>query len=146
MPRRPPLKRAGAAVAGGLLLVLGAAALVLPGPGFVLLAAGFAILATQFEWARRPLDYARGRADDGLDQVTRDTRYAVLLGLCAAGLLGVGVLGVLGVDIPFLTVLSGVLLLASGAFLVGTLVYARSGRGRLRYHQRARARDAATSA
>jgi len=127
-----PVRRSGIAVLGGILTLAGIALLVLPGPGFVVVAAGLAVLATEFEWARRPLVYARGKAEQGLAQVARSAWQAVFALLCALGLLVVGLLGVAGVDIPFLSVLSGVLLVGSGLFLLGTLVYARSPRGRAR--------------
>lgn len=127
---RSPVKVIGAAVVGGALTLAGIAALVLPGPGFVLIAAGLAVLGTQFAWAQRPLVYAKGKAAQGIDQVARSRPHAGFafvcgVGLLAVGLLAVGVLGVVGVDIPFLTVASGILLVLSGLFLVGTVVYAR---------------------
>lgn len=126
------MKKAGVAVLGGLLTLLGIAALVLPGPGFVLVAAGLAVLSTQFSWAKRPLVYAKGKAEQGMDQVAESRLQAVGAALGAVALLTVGVLPLVGVDIPFLTVISGVVILLSGLFLVGTLLYARSGRWRSR--------------
>lgn len=122
---RSPVKVIGAAVVGGALTLAGIAALVLPGPGFVLIAAGLAVLGTQFAWAQRPLVYAKGKAAQGIDQVARSRPHAGFAFVCGVGLLAVGVLGVVGVDIPFLTVASGILLVLSGLFLVGTVVYAR---------------------
>lgn len=120
-----PAKKVAAAVAGGILTLVGLAALVLPGPGFVLVAAGLAVLSTQFRWARRPLKYARAKAQVGIDEVARSRPRAALALAFGAALVAVGVLGVLGVKIPFVTVVSGVLLVLSGLFLLGTVVYAR---------------------
>lgn len=126
------MKRSVVAVLGGLLTIIGIVLLVLPGPGFVLVAAGLAVLGTQFEWAKRPLVYATGKADQGLAQVGRSRLQAGFALICGLALVAVGVLAVAGVDIPFVSALSGVLLIASGLFLVGTLIYARSARGRAR--------------
>lgn len=126
------MKRSVVAVLGVVLTLAGIALLVLPGPGFVLVAAGLAVLATEFEWAKRPLVYAKGKAELGLAQVRENRLQAAFAVACGVVLLAVGVLGVAGVDIPFVSVLSGALLILSGLFLVGTLVYARSPRGRTR--------------
>ena len=139
--RAATMKKAVVAVLGGLLTLLGVAALVLPGPGFVLVASGLAVLSTQFSWARRPLVYARGKAEQGMDQVANSRLQAVGAGLGAAALLAVGILPLAGVDIPFLTTISGVVILLSGLFLVATLLYARSARWRVR---QARARAGGT--
>ena len=113
------------AVLGGLLTLAGIALLVLPGPGFVLVAAGLAVLATEFEWARKPLDYAKGKAQDGIHEVGRSRWRAVLAALCALALVAVGVLVLAGVDLPFTNAFTAVVLVISGLFLVGTVVYAR---------------------
>jgi hypothetical protein len=119
------VKTVVAAVLGGLLTVAGIALLVLPGPGFVLVAAGLAVLATQFEWARKPLDYAKGKAEDGIHEVGRSWWRAVLAGLCALALVAVGVLVLAGVDLPFTNAFTAVVLILSGLFLIGTVGYAR---------------------
>src|SRR4051812_1267259 len=116
------------AVLGGLLTLAGIALLVLPGPGFVLIAAGLAVLATRFEWARKPLDQAKEKAADGVDQVRRRPLQAVLALLCALALVAVGVVVLAGVDVPFLNAFTAVVLILSGLFLLGTIVYARSTR------------------
>jgi len=126
------VKRPVVAVLGVFLTLVGIALLVLPGPGFVLVAAGLAVLATEFEWAKKPLVYAKGKAVQGLDQVRENRLQAAFAIVCGLALLAVGVLGVAGVNIPFVSVLSGALLVLSGLFLLGTLVYARSQRGRTR--------------
>jgi uncharacterized protein (TIGR02611 family) len=69
-PRRPrwttlgPGKlvyRVGIGVLGGLVLAGGIVMIPYPGPGWLVVFAGLAILATEFHWARRLLDFARGR-------------------------------------------------------------------------------------
>ena len=119
------MKTVVVAVLGGLLTLAGIALLVLPGPGFVLVAAGLAVLATEFEWARKPLDYAKGKAQDGIHEVGRSRWRAALAALCALVLVAVGVLVLAGVDLPFTNALTAVVLILSGLFLIGSVVYAR---------------------
>jgi hypothetical protein len=119
------VKRSAVAVVGGLLTLTGIALLVLPGPGFVLVAAGLAVLATQFAWAKRPLDYATNKAHQGMDEVARSRLRAIGTALFAAGLMAIGIADMTDLDIPFVNVLSAILMIASGLFLVGTIVYAR---------------------
>jgi hypothetical protein len=119
------VKTVAVAVLGGLLTLAGIALLVLPGPGFVLVAAGLAVLATQFEWARKPLDYAKGKAQDGIEEVGRSWWRTAFAAVCALVLVAVGVLVLRGVDLPFTNVFTAVVLILSGLLLVGTVVYAR---------------------
>src|SRR3954451_18567361 len=79
------MKTAVIAVLGGLLTVAGIALLVLPGPGFVLVAAGLAVLATRFSWAKRPLDYAKDKAQEGVEEVARSPWRAAGAVLAAPG-------------------------------------------------------------
>jgi hypothetical protein len=46
-----PLRWAGVAAVGGVLVLTGLVLMVLPGPGIPLLAAGLVVLATEFAWA-----------------------------------------------------------------------------------------------
>jgi hypothetical protein len=119
------MKTVVVAVLGGLLTLAGIALLVLPGPGFVLVAAGLAVLATQFDWAKRPLDYAKGKAQDGVHEVGRSWWRAAFALLCALALAAVGVLVLVGVDLPFTNTFTAIVLIISGLFLVGTVGYAR---------------------
>ena len=123
------MKKTAVAVLGGILTLGGIALLVLPGPGFVLIAAGLAVLATQFEWARKPLDYAKGKARQGIEEVSRSRWRMVLAVVAAVALLAVGVAEFTPwVDLPFVTGLSAALLILSGLALLGTLVYAQRQR------------------
>ena len=56
-------KRIAVAILGGSVLVIGIIAIPYPGPGWLIVFAGLGILATEFEWAKRVLEYARGRYD-----------------------------------------------------------------------------------
>jgi uncharacterized protein (TIGR02611 family) len=118
------MKRAVVAVLGVALLLIGVALLVLPGPGFLLIAAALALLATQFEWAKRPLDYAWDKAQVGIDEVGRSKFRTALSILSALVLMAIGVLDLVGVDIPWVNALSAVMLIVSGLILIGTIVYA----------------------
>jgi uncharacterized protein (TIGR02611 family) len=118
------LKRVAVAVVGGALTLAGIALLVLPGPGFVLVAAGLAVLATKFAWAARPLEYAKDKAQVGMDEVAQSKRRTALAGAGALALLVAGVLEIAGVDLPLVNVVTAAMLLISGIGLIGTLVYA----------------------
>jgi uncharacterized protein (TIGR02611 family) len=113
-------------VLGGLLTLAGIALLVLPGPGFVLVAAGLAVLATQFDWAKKPLDYAKEKAVEGMEEVGRSPWRAAGAVLCALVLVGLGIAVLAGVDLPLVNAFTAVVLIASGLFLVGTVAYARA--------------------
>jgi uncharacterized protein (TIGR02611 family) len=119
------MKTAASVALGAVLLLAGIALLVLPGPGFVLIAAGLALLATRFDWAKKPLDYAKDKAQQGVDEVRDSKVKAGLALLCALALVVLGILGLIGVDLPLVNTLTAVMLILSGLFLVGTVVYAR---------------------
>jgi len=123
------VKRVLVAIVGGVLTLAGIALLVLPGPGFVLVAAGLAILATQFAWASRPLEYAKDKAQLGIDEVAQSKRRAALAVVGALALLVAGVLEIAGIDLPLVNVLTAALLILSGLGLLGTIVYARKQGG-----------------
>jgi hypothetical protein len=119
------MKTAVIAVLGGLLTLAGIALLVLPGPGFVLVAAGLAVLATRFSWARKPLDYAKDKAQEGVEEVAKSPWRAAGAVLAALVLIGLGVLAMVGVDLPLMNAFTAVVLILSGLFLVGTVLFAR---------------------
>ena len=118
------MKKAVVAVLGITLLLIGIALLVLPGPGFLLIAGALALLATQFEWAKKPLDDAKDKAEVGIKEVASSKLRTVFAVLCALVLVGIGVADLAGVDVPWVNRISAVLLILSGLFLVGTMVYA----------------------
>lgn len=51
-------RRAGVALAGGVVVAAGLVMLVIPGPGLLTVGLGVAILAAEFSWARRLLHRA----------------------------------------------------------------------------------------
>jgi len=54
-------KKAGTAVLGGLIVLIGIVLIPYPGPGWLIVFAGFAILATEFTFARKSLHWLRVR-------------------------------------------------------------------------------------
>ncbi|MGY1640580.1 PGPGW domain-containing protein [Geodermatophilus sp. SYSU D00703] len=119
------MKTAVVAVLGGVLTLAGIALLVLPGPGFVLVAAGLAVLATRFPWAKKPLDYAKDKAKQGVEEVAQSPWRAAGAVLAALVLVVLGVLALMGVDLPFVNAFTAVVLIVSGLFLIGTVLFAR---------------------
>ncbi|WP_369140093.1 PGPGW domain-containing protein [Modestobacter versicolor] len=113
------------AVLGGLLTLAGIGLLVLPGPGFIVIFAGLAVLATRFEWAKKPLDYAQDKAQQGIEEIGKSPLRAAGAALAALALIAVGVLTLAGIDLPFLNAFTAVILVLSGLFLVGSVVLAR---------------------
>jgi hypothetical protein len=119
------VKTAVIAVLGGLLTLAGIGLLVLPGPGFLLVAAGLAVLATRFSWAKKPLDYAKDKAEQGIEEVGKSPLRATGAVLAALALVVFGGLALAGVDLPFVNAFTAVVLIISGLVLVGTVVFAR---------------------
>jgi len=64
-------KRIGVSIAGGALVIVGLVMLVLPGPGVLVIIAGLAILATEYVWAQRAMNFAKRKASEAKDKVTR---------------------------------------------------------------------------
>jgi hypothetical protein len=91
----------------------------------VLVAAGLAVLATRFSWAKKPLDYAKDKAEQGIEEVGKSPLRATGAVLAALVLVVLGVLALVGVDLPFVNAFTAVVLIISGLFLVGTVVFAR---------------------
>jgi uncharacterized protein (TIGR02611 family) len=123
---RQAVKTTVVAVVGFVLTCAGIALLVLPGPGLVLVTIGLATLATQFEWADAILDRARDRANADLDQVANNRLRALFYALFALALTVTGALEIAGIDLPLVNFLTAVMLICSGVFLLGTVVYARA--------------------
>ncbi len=57
------LRRIAIGIVGGLLLVVGIIAIPYPGPGWLIVFTALAILSTEFAWAKRVLDFAKGKYD-----------------------------------------------------------------------------------
>jgi hypothetical protein len=84
------------------------------------------VLATQFDWAKKPLDYAKEKAVEGMEEVGRSPWRAAGAVFCALVLVGLGIAVLAGVDLPLVNAFTAVVLIASGLFLVGTVAYARA--------------------
>jgi uncharacterized protein (TIGR02611 family) len=91
------VRRVGIGVAGSIVLVIGIIAIPYPGPGWLIVFTGLAILATEFAWARRVLDFAKGRYDLWTEWLKRQHVVVRLLVLMATGLVVLVTLWVLNV-------------------------------------------------
>ncbi|MGQ0837564.1 TIGR02611 family protein [Actinokineospora sp.] len=104
--------RIGVAVVGGAVLAAGIVMIPYPGPGWLVVFAGLAILAIEFPWARRVLDYARGKYDTWTGWLKRQNLAVRLLVLAVTGLIVVATIWLLngfaliggwfGIDWPWL--------------------------------------------
>lgn len=65
------LKRIAIGIVGGLLLIVGIIAIPYPGPGWLIVFTALAILSTEFAWAKRVLDFAKGKYDTWEDWLKR---------------------------------------------------------------------------
>ena len=89
--------RLGVGIVGGAVLIGGIFLIPYPGPGWLVVFAGLAILAIEFPWARRLLDYARGKYDAWVDWLKRQNLAIRLLVLALTGLVVLATLWLLGV-------------------------------------------------
>lgn len=71
--------RAGVALVGSLVVVLGVVLIPLPGPGWLIVFVGLSILASEFPWAERLLRYARRRWGAWTSWVTARSRTTRLV-------------------------------------------------------------------
>src|SRR5215203_3881373 len=92
--------------------------------GGLLTLAGLAVLATRFSWAKKPLDYAKDKAQEGIEEVAKSPWRAAGAVLAALVLVALGVLALVGVELPFMNAFTAVVLILSGLFLIGTVVFA----------------------
>jgi Putative transmembrane protein (PGPGW) len=121
---RRHLRRAGVTVAGGILLLAGAAMLVLPGPGLLVVLAGLLVLASEYPAVERFVDPVRDKALQAADEsVETPLRMAgALLGVAA--LLAAGIVWIYDPwGVPFGGVGVGVGLLLSGLAALALLAY-----------------------
>lgn len=61
------------AIAGGTVLLLGAAMIILPGPAILVIPAGLAILGLEFHWAKRWLEKVKEYGARAQPAVTQRT-------------------------------------------------------------------------
>ncbi|MFC5288687.1 TIGR02611 family protein [Actinokineospora guangxiensis] len=79
--------RVGVGIVGAAVLITGIILVPYPGPGWLVVFAGLAILAVEFPWARRVLDYARGKYDAWVAWLKRQNIVVRLLVLALTGLI-----------------------------------------------------------
>lgn len=60
---RRQARRTAIGIVGGTVLVIGIIMIPYPGPGWLVVFAALAILSREFDWAKRLLEYAKGKYD-----------------------------------------------------------------------------------
>ncbi|MFF0147356.1 putative transmembrane protein PGPGW [Amycolatopsis sulphurea] len=117
------VKQVIAAVAGGLLVIVGVVLLVLPGPGLLLVLAGLVVLASQFPALERFVDPVRRRAMKAAEEsVASPLRIAgsVLAGLA---LIAAGIVWGTVRSLPFSSWSTGTSLILSGLIIFALLIW-----------------------
>ncbi|GAB2972554.1 PGPGW domain-containing protein [Nocardioides montaniterrae] len=94
------LRRLVLEVVGWVLLLAGIAALVLPGPGLLLTFFGLAVLSRQYAWARRWVEPVRLRALQGAAEGVQSWPKIALSCVGAVSLAAVGVVWIVGPQVP----------------------------------------------
>lgn len=79
---RRSVRRTFAAIGGGVVLVIGIIAIPYPGPGWLIVFAGLGILATEFDWAKRILEYVKGKYDAWQDWLSQQAVVVKILFWC----------------------------------------------------------------
>jgi uncharacterized protein (TIGR02611 family) len=87
--------RAGIALLGLAVVIVGVVLLVLPGPGWLMIFIGFGIWATEFKWAESLLKGVRRRVTAWTAWIRRQPRRRVIL----AGALAMIVVAAIGVGV-----------------------------------------------
>ena len=109
-------------VAGGLLVVVGAALLVLPGPGLLLVLSGLLVLANGFPAAQRFVEPVEKRAMQAAEEsVSSPLRMVFSVG-AGLVLMAAGVVWWVVPGLPLGGWPTGVSLILSGLILLGLLV------------------------
>lgn len=79
------IKKTFVTVVGGIVLVAGIIMIPYPGPGWLVVFAGLGILSTEYVWAKRLLDFAKGKYDAWTKWVASQNSYVKLsIGLLTA--------------------------------------------------------------
>jgi intracellular septation protein A len=125
-------KRFAVTIVGAVLLALGAAMMVLPGPGILVIVAGLAVLATEYVWAQRMLKTARNQAEKVQEAAVASpvrTAATVVFGVALLAL-GVAMVVLPDVDVPFWSPVTGAIMAVTAIILlVTTYLTIRAGRG-----------------
>lgn len=117
------VKQIIAAVAGGLLVIVGVVLLVLPGPGLLLVLAGLVVLASQFPALERFVEPVRRQAMKAAEEsVASPLRIAgsVLAGLA---LIAAGIVWGTVRSLPFSSWSTGTSLILSGLIIFALLIW-----------------------
>ena len=125
-------KRFAVTIVGVALLVLGLAMMVLPGPGILVIVAGLAVLATEYVWARSLLDRAKTQAEKAQEAAVASPWRTSGTVLFAVGMLALGIVVVAmpDVDLPFWSPVTGTILILTALILfTTTYLTIRSRRG-----------------
>ena len=115
-------KRFAVTIVGVALLVLGAAMMVLPGPGILVIVGGLALLATEYVWARRMLKTAQAQAEKVQEAAVASpvrTAGTLLFGVALLGL-GIAMVVLRDVDLPFWSPVTGGILAVTALILLAT--------------------------
>lgn len=126
-------RRVGISIAGVLLLAAGVAGLVLPGPGLLIMFVGILVLSLEFEWAEKRVDFVRDKAMEAAEYGVATWPRIALSALGALGVLAAGVvwivnptipeIWIIGPDLPFGGLGTGIVLIVSSVVAFGLLVF-----------------------
>jgi uncharacterized membrane protein YhiD involved in acid resistance len=132
------VKRAGALLGGGALVVVGIALLVLPGPGLLLVFAGLYVLSQQFPAVDKYVDPVRDRALQAAEESVSTPARVAFSVLSGVALVAAGIVWGMRPSLPFGGWSTGSSLILSGIILWALLIYsyrrvrARAGGPRVR--------------
>lgn len=145
------LRKTWVTVLGWVVLLAGVAALVLPGPGLLLMVAGLAILSQEYEWAERRIEPAKVKAFEVAAAGVKTRPRIVGSMISALVLMAIGVfwmvdpqipeLWIVGPELPFGGIGTGLSVIVSSLVAVGLVVYSVR---RFRGHSEQWAREQAT--
>lgn len=71
---RRRVKKTFVTLVGGIVLLAGIIMIPYPGPGWLTVFAGLGILSTEFDWAKRVLDFAKGKYNAWQDWLARQNK------------------------------------------------------------------------
>ncbi|RJQ89243.1 PGPGW domain-containing protein [Amycolatopsis panacis] len=117
------VKQVIAAVAGGLLVIVGAVLLVLPGPGMLLVLAGLVVLASQFPALERFVDPVRRQAMKAAEESVASPLRIAGSALAGLALIAAGIVWGTVRSLPFSSWSAGTSLILSGLIIFALLIW-----------------------
>jgi len=127
------LKKTWVTVLGWVVLLVGVAALILPGPGLLLMLAGLAILSQEYDWAEQRVEPVKVKAFEVAAAGVQTWPRILGSTLSALVLVGIGIfwmidpeipeVSVIGPELPFGGLGSGLSIVLSGLVALGLVVY-----------------------